>query len=221
MIDRFVVAVDVVCFALDESRLKVLVVQRREPPFAGMWALPGGIVRGDESLDEAAERVLSDRTRLAIKYLEQLYTFGEPARDPRSRAIAVAYYALLPTLPSEATSGENVDAISWQPVDELPSLAFDHARTIHYALRRIQQKLWYTPIVFRLLPETFTFGDIRRVFEVLEGKQYPHLSNFQTQVRAHWALEPVPGAFDVGSEARLVAVDRLGEGRRVGAGRRH
>jgi 8-oxo-dGTP diphosphatase len=196
MTDRFVVSVDVACFVLEERVLKVLLVRRTEPPFAGQWALPGGIVYLEESLDDAARRVLSMRTRLDIAYLEQLYTFGDPARDPRSRTIAVAYYALLPAISTDVRSGKDVGEIAWKAVDELPQLAFDHARMVRYALQRLRQKITYTPIVFHLLPETFTLADLREVHEAIEGRQYQHLSNFQALMRARWDLVRVPGAFD-------------------------
>lgn len=196
MTDRFVVSVDVVCFVLEEATLKVLLVRRTEPPFAGQWALPGGIVHLEDSLDDAARHVLSTRTHLDISYLEQLYTFGEPNRDPRGRTIAIAYFALLPTIPTDLQVGESVDEFAWKSVDTLPQLAFDHDRIVQYAFQRLKQKLTYTPIAFRLLPETFTLADLRQVHEAIEGKQYQHLSNFQALMRTRWDLARVPGAFD-------------------------
>jgi len=196
-IERVAVAIDVVCFALREERLTLLLVQREAAPFAGEWALPGGVVRGREGLDAAATRILADRTGLQVTYLEQLYTFGDPDRDPRGRTLSVAYYALLaPANDTEPRAGRDVGAIRWATVDELPSLAFDHTRIVTYARQRLAQKISYAPLAFLILPEHFTMADLRRVHEAIEGRSYTHLSNFQTLMRSRWDLLRVSGEFD-------------------------
>ena len=133
---------------------------------------------------------------MSVAYLEQLYTFGDPDRDPRGRTLSVAYYALLPWRPHDAQPGPLVEAVQWHPVDVLPRLAFDHNRIAGYARQRLAQKIAYAPLAFRLLPEKFTMADLRNVHEAIDGRHYPHLSNFQTLMRARWDLVRVPGEFD-------------------------
>ena len=197
-IDRVAVAVDVACFALQGDRLHLLLVRRQAEPFAGEWALPGGVIQGREPLEDAARRILAERTSLAVAYLEQLYTFGEPDRDPRGRTLSIAHYALLPPGPAAdaAQPGRAVGGLRWADADDLPSLAFDHGRIAAYARQRLAQKLAYSPLAFYLLPEKFTMADLRRVHEAIEGRRYTHLSNFQTLMRARWDLLRIPGEFD-------------------------
>ena len=196
-VERVAVAVDVACFALREGRLTVLLVQREADPFAGAWALPGGIVRGRERLGAAATRLLQERVGLSASYQEQLYTFDDPDRDPRGRTLSVAYYAILsPTGDDAAQAGRAVGALDWRAVDDLPPLAFDHGRIIAYARRRLAQKIAYAPLAFLFLPDHFTIGDLRRIHEAIEGREYTHLSNFQTLMRSRWDLLRVPGEFD-------------------------
>jgi 8-oxo-dGTP diphosphatase len=196
-LERVAVAIDVACFAVRDDRLLLLLVRREAPPFAGEWALPGGVVRGREGLDAAAGRILTERPGLRVAYLEQLYTFGDPDRDPRGRTLSVTYYALLgPTSDGDIRAGRDVGAIDWIPVDALPPLAFDHTRIAAYARQRLAQKLGYAPLAFLLLPDHFTMADLRRVHEAIEGRAYTHPSNFQTLMRSRWQLAPVPGEFD-------------------------
>jgi 8-oxo-dGTP diphosphatase len=195
MIERVVLAVDVACFALAGGQPRLLLVRRTEPPFAGAWALPGGAVRVGEPLDAAAARILAERTGVPGPFLEQLYTFGQPGRDPRGRTVSVAYVALLPGGERPARTGRGVDDVAWHPADALPPLAFDHAQIAAYARWRLAQKVTYTPLAFQILPEQFTLGDLRAVHEALEGRVYDP-SNFQRQMLARWDLAPVPGARD-------------------------
>jgi 8-oxo-dGTP diphosphatase len=194
-VQRVALAVDVACFTLREGALEVLLVRRRTDPFAGMWALPGGVVAADEPLDDAARRVLAERTGVWGAYLEQLYTFGEPGRDPRGRTVSVAYYALLPGEPPSPRSGRDVAAAAWHPATALPPLAFDHGRIAEYARWRLRQKIDYTPLAFHILPETFTLADLRRVYETVHGQAFDP-SNFARQMLARWDLAPVPGIRD-------------------------
>lgn len=195
-LDRAAVSVDVVCFALTGATLSVLLVQRAQPPFEGSWALPGGTVAAAETLEAAATRLLTERTGVRDAYLEQLYTFGDPGRDPRGRTLSVAYVALLPTGHREAVRrGRGVRDLRWFPVDALPDLAFDHARIGAYARWRLAQKLTYTPLAFHALPATFTLGDVRALHEAVDGRRYDP-SNFQKQMLARWDLAPVSGVKD-------------------------
>ncbi len=194
--ERVVLSVDIACFALEAEQLTLLLVKRGQPPFASTWALPGGAVLRSEPLDDAAARLLYERTGVWGSYLEQLYSFGDPGRDPRGRTVSVAYYALLSTSTQQLLSvGRGVQEVDWFPVDELPPLAFDHARIAAYARWRLAQKLSYAPLAFYVLPEMFTLGDLRALYEAVDGRRYDP-SNFQKQMLARWDLAPVPGARD-------------------------
>ncbi len=182
------IAVDTVIFTVSGADLLVLLVRRRNAPFAGDWAIPGGFVEEDESLDDAAGRELREETGVADVYLEQLYTFGRPDRDPRGRVIAVAYYALLrqPTLP--AAADDAADA-RWFPLRDLPPLAFDHAEVLDYALSRLRNKVEYTNIVFSLLPDTFTLTELQRVYEIILGRTLDK-RNFRKKIGSLDLVEP-------------------------------
>lgn len=193
--------IDIACFVLVERELQILLVRRLDEPFAGTWSLPGGMVGLDEPFDDAARRILVETTGLWGLYLEQLYTFGDPGRDPRGRAISVAYYAILPpslpgSAPTETRPGKGVTDAAWFPIDVLPGvLALDHGRIAEYARWRLAQKIMYTPLAFYLLPESFTMGDLRCVYEAVVGERYDP-SNFGRQMMARWDLAPVPGTRD-------------------------
>ena len=194
-VQRVALAVDVACFALRDDELELLLVRRGAAPFTGAWALPGGVVGAAEPLDDAAQRVLAERTGVWGAYLEQLYTFGDPGRDPRGRTVSVAYYALLPGEPPAPRSGREVEAAAWHAIGALPPLAFDHGRIAEYARWRLRQKVDYTPLAFHILPEQFTMADLRRVYEAIHGQQFDP-SNFARQMLSRWDLAPVPGARD-------------------------
>ena len=209
---RVALSVDVACFALAADGLRLLLVRRRAGPFAGAWALPGGVVAPDERLDGAARRVLAERTGLRNAYLEQLYTFDDPARDPRGRTVAVAYVALLPAPPPDPHSGRDVSEVTWAPATTPPPLAFDHERIARYARRRLAQKLEYTPLAFRVLPARFTMGDLRQVHETVLGRPLD-ASNFARQMLARWDLAPVPGERDRRSRRPARLYRHIGEER--------
>ncbi len=159
------VTVDVVIFSLVEDDLRVLLVKRESPPFAGMWALPGTFVRLDESLADTAVRALTHKTGVRDVYTEQLYTFGRPDRDPRTRVITVAYFALIPyDSVVQQTEGETTE---WFSLSRLPDLAFDHAEILAYALTRLRYKLEYTAVGFQLLPDVFTLSELQKAYEII------------------------------------------------------
>ncbi len=193
------IAVDMVIFAIGGDDLLVLLVQRRHDPFAGRWAIPGGFVGADESLDAAAARELREETGVADVYLEQLYTFGEPDRDPRGRVVSVAYYALLRETRTVTGADDAADA-RWFPMRELPPLAFDHAEILDYARLRLRYKVEYTNVVYSLLPDTFTLSELQRVYEIILGRPLDK-RNFRKKI----------GSLDL--------VEPTGEERRVGAHR--
>jgi len=165
------VTVDIVIFTLREASLQVLLVKRGVPPFAGQHAIPGGFLREGESLEEAALRELYEETGVRTVYLEQLYTFGDPGRDPRGRVITVAYYALVSSDKLTLVAGADAADAQWFRVDGAPPLAFDHKGILDYAVERLRNKLEYTTVGFQLLPEKFTLGELQAVYEAILGRK--------------------------------------------------
>ncbi|MGH7774138.1 MAG: NUDIX hydrolase [Candidatus Binatia bacterium] len=161
------VAVDVVIYTLDRKALQSLLVQVKEGPFAGKWAFPGGLVGTEESLDQAAEREVRERTGVKNGYLEQLYTFGKPERDPATRVVSVSYLALVPYQGVRLNPASKYADIRWFPASNAPHLAYDHDQVGRLALKRIRSKLQYTNIVFNLLPSEFTLGELQEVYETI------------------------------------------------------
>ena len=184
--------VDVVVFCILQDCLQVLLIQRGREPFRGFWALPGGFVEIDESLDDAALRELQEETGLSYAYLEQLYTYGEPGRDPRGRVVSVAYFALVPRdAAGLVRSGSDASQAGWFPVDALPTLSFDHGEIMAYALRRLRYKLEYSAVGFELLPEAFTLSEIQRVYEIILGEKLDK-RNFRRRILQAGIIEPIP-----------------------------
>ena len=182
--------VDVVIFTLRGERLQVLLVRRAGEPFEGCWALPGGFVQETESLEAAAARELEEETGLGEAYLEQLYTYGNPGRDPRGRVVTVAYFALLPAdAPLRAEGGSDAAEARWFSVEEKPVLAFDHAEIVDYALRRLRYKLEYTAVCFELLPETFTMSELQHTYEIVLGEGLDK-RNFRRRILEANIIEP-------------------------------
>ncbi|MBM4422025.1 MAG: NUDIX hydrolase [Chloroflexi bacterium] len=167
--ERPALTVDVVIFRLADERLETLLVRRGFPPFKGRWAIPGGFVHKNESLDAAARRELKEETGLEGIYLEQLYTFGDPKRDPRGRVVTVAYFALIPGT-AAARAGDDAAEVGWYPLIKLPEIAFDHKNILQYALRRLRYKLEYSAIGFQLLPSEFTLAELQAAYEIILGE---------------------------------------------------
>ena len=164
---RAALTVDCVVFGLDEAELKVLLIQRGLEPFKGRWALPGGFVRVDETLDEAARRELAEEAGLRRVFLEQLYTFGVVDRDPRERVVSVAYYALVKLSDHRAKASTDAANAEWFPISKAPKLAFDHADILATALARLKGKVRYQPIGFELLPPKFTLSQLQHLYEAV------------------------------------------------------
>jgi 8-oxo-dGTP diphosphatase len=175
--------VDCVVFGLDEEELKVMLIQRALAPFAGKWALPGGFVRLEETLEEAARRELEEETGLRNIFLEQLFTFGGVDRDPRERVVSVAYYALVNLRDHDVHAASDASAAAWFGVHDVPSLAFDHADILQVALDRLRGKLRYQPIGFELLPKKFTLSQLQRLYELVLERELDK-RNFRKRVLA-------------------------------------
>lgn len=161
------VTTDVVIFTLLDKQLQVLLIKRRNSPYQGTWALPGGFVEPEEDLEQGAWRELKEETGVSGVYLEQLYTFGRPDRDPRERVITVAYYALIPSERLSLHAASDADAVAWFAMGELPTLAFDHGDIITMAHQRLVAKLDYSTIAFQFMPTTFTLSELQEVYETI------------------------------------------------------
>jgi 8-oxo-dGTP diphosphatase len=168
--DKPSVTVDVIIFTIQDTQLHILLIRRKVWPFENDWALPGGFVKMKESLEEAAKRELLEEAGIENVYLEQLYTFGEPARDPRTRVITVAYFALIPSPNLTLTATTDASEAKWFSINDLPNLAFDHGEIIKYSLERLKSKINYTTIAASLLPDSFTLTQLQKVYEVILGE---------------------------------------------------
>ncbi|MBA2513691.1 MAG: NUDIX hydrolase [Solirubrobacterales bacterium] len=191
---------DPVVFTLVDGRLCVLLARRLEEPQRGSFALPGGFVGAGEAPEETAERKLREKTGVGSVHLEQLRTYGEPGRDPRGWLPSIASMALVApeALPDERPAERDA---SWQPVDDLPPLALDHARIVDDALwrlrARVAEKAWFVRVGGGLLPEAFTLGQAQRVYEALRGEPVD-TANFRRDVQATGLLEPTGDLYSEG-----------------------
>jgi 8-oxo-dGTP diphosphatase len=161
------VTVDLVIFTVNDDMLKVMLVKRAEGPFADGWSLPGGFLKVNESLEDAALRVLKEKAGVENVYVEQLYTFGDPERDPRARVITVTYFALIPWKDLVQSPSSKVSDLMWSPVNHLPMLAFDHREIVEYAVRRLRAKASYSNIVYGLMPRQFRLSELQRMYEII------------------------------------------------------
>ena len=161
------VTVDLAIFTVNDNKLKVMLAKRADDPFKDFWSLPGGFIKQGESLEEAANRVLNEKTGVKNVYMEQLYTFGDPARDPRSRVITVAYFALIPWANLSQPESEKVADLIWSHVDKFPKLAFDHKVILNYAVKRLRAKASYSNIVYGLMPAQFRLSELQTMYEII------------------------------------------------------
>ena len=184
---RHYVSVDCVIFGLHEGRLNILLIKRRMMPGKGQWSLMGGFVEEDESLDDAAKRVLYQLTGLENVYMEQVGTFGTLDRDPGARVISVAYCALL-NFDEQDHQRVNDNDACWIPLDEMPELFFDHPLIVEKALEYLRLQVNRKPLVFQFLPELFTLSQLQSVYEAILGEKLDK-RNFRKRILEEGVLE--------------------------------
>ena len=201
------ITVDVVILTIKNNALQVLLVKRTNEPFKDKWAIPGGYVRLSENLDDAAMRVLKEKTNVDNIYLEQLYTFGDPLRHPVARVITCAYFALIRAEDVNVSTDENVQ---WHRIDDLPALAFDHKEIIQYSLKRTRERLDFCPIAFQLLPPKFTLTELQRSYEMITAKKFDK-RNFRKKMLSSSILKELDECTKSASKrpARLYSFDNI------------
>lgn len=184
------VAVDAIVFGYSkQDGISVLLIQRKYKPYKDIWAIPGGFVLEDEGLEDAVKRELLEETGIAVNYLEQLYTFGEPNRDPRQRVISVAYFGLVKTSQyQELKASTDAENANWFSIKKLPSLAFDHKQMITSAIERLRAKVRYQPVGFELLDKKFPFSDLEKLYLALLDKEI-NRRNFSKKILSFDFLE--------------------------------
>lgn len=184
------VAVDAVVFGYSKQEgVSVLLIQRKYPPFQNNWAIPGGFVLEHESLEEAVRRELQEETGISVNYLEQLYSFGNPGRDPRQRIVSIAYFALVKSAQfQQLKASTDAEHAQWFGINELPPLAFDHQDILGVAIERIRAKIRYQPIGFELLDKIFPFSDLEHLYVSLLGREIDR-RNFSRKMLALGILD--------------------------------
>jgi len=193
------VAVDAVVFGYEsKNNLSVLLIKRGIEPFKNEWALPGGLVLNDESLEEAVERELKEETGVTIDYLEQLYTFGSPKRDPRNRVLAVSYFGLVKPNHFKIKADTDAADVQWFNLNELPKLAFDHQLILDTAQERLKSKLSYQPIGFDLLNDEFPFSDLENLYMTILEKEIDR-RNFRKKMLSFGIIEETNKIEKIGS----------------------
>ncbi len=189
MIQSIKVAVDAVVFGYDpEEGISVLLISRKFEPFQKSWALPGGLVKGEESLEEAVRRELKEESGVDVNYLEQLYTFGKPGRDPRNRVVSIAYYGLVRPKDFQLSAQTDAEDVAWFNIKKLPKLAFDHKHIVDVAIKRFRGKLAYEPVGFELLDKKFPFSDLEKLYQTLLDKDLDR-RNFKKRIMSYGFLE--------------------------------
>lgn len=174
-------SVDAVVFGYEEGNISVLLIKRKYDPFIGQWAIPGGFVLNKESLEDAVERELFEETGIKINYLEQLYTFGKPDRDPRGRVVSIAYFGLVRPNAFKIYASTDAEQVQWFNINELPKLSFDHKKILKTAIERLQGKITYEPIGFELLDKKFPFSDLEKLYTTLLGREIDR-RNFRKKI---------------------------------------
>lgn len=185
-----VIAADVVILTIRDKKLQVLLIKMKKKPFADYWAVPGGLVLPDESVDSAAKRLLLAKTGVKDVYLDQFYAFGKVDRDPFGRVVSVAYFALIPSSGLKLKTTEEYADVHWFSVDKLPKLAYDHQEVVNSAIKRLQERLGQTNIVYSLLPAEFTLTELQKTYEIIFKKEMDK-RNFRKKIFSLNLLEKV------------------------------
>lgn len=204
------VSVDAVVFGYDQdSGISVLLIKRKNEPFQKMWALPGGLVLNGESLDGAVKRELKEEAGIDVSYLEQLYTFGDPGRDPRNHTISVSYFGLVRPQDFQPTAHTDAEDVEWFNIKKLPRLAFDHKKIIDLAIKRLRGKITYEPVGFELLEKEFPFSDLEKLYQTLLDQEIDR-RNFKKKIMALGILEELDAMVQrkTGRPARLYKFNR-------------
>ncbi|WP_299799735.1 NUDIX domain-containing protein [uncultured Maribacter sp.] len=174
-------SVDAVVFGYEADNISILLIKRKYEPFKDKWAIPGGFVLDDESLEEAVERELKEETGIKINYLEQLYTFGKPNRDPRGRVVSIAYFGLIRPNAFKIYASTDAAQVQWFNINKLPELSFDHKEILDAAIKRLKGKITYEPIGFELLDTKFPFSDLEKLYSTLLGREVDR-RNFRKKI---------------------------------------
>jgi 8-oxo-dGTP diphosphatase len=199
------VSVDAVVFGYDpDEGVSVLLIKRKYEPFQKFWALPGGLVLTEESLEEAVRRELHEEAGVDVNYLEQLYTFGKPDRDPRNRVLSVTYYALVRPKDFQLSAQTDAEDVGWFNMKKLPRLAFDHKHIVDTAIKRLRGKIAYEPVGFELLDKKFPFSDLEKLYQALLDHELDR-RNFKKKIMAYGFLEELEESVQrgAGRPARL------------------
>jgi 8-oxo-dGTP diphosphatase len=165
------ISIDCVIFGFDEQGLKILLIRRKYEPCEGAWALPGGFIKKDENLDDAAQRILKDLTGAHDIYMEQVHTFGAVDRYPLRRVITISHYALVKPEHFSLLAGADADRVEWFPVKEMPELPFDHRNIFESALQKLRSKVRTQPVGFELLPKKFSLTELQSLYEAILGEE--------------------------------------------------
>lgn len=206
------VTIDCVVFGFDGKELKVLLIERGQDPYKGMWAFPGGFLRMDETAEECARRELKEETGLELTKVRELGTFSDITRDPRERVISIAYYSL--ARHSAVKGGDDAAKAKWWAIDDIPHLAFDHDYILRKAMKRIRQDIHFEPVGFDLLDEQFTIAELQRLYESILGVNFDR-RNFYRKMLQTGVLEEVeedkPQRIYFGDmkEMRVMPVDNI------------
>jgi 8-oxo-dGTP diphosphatase len=199
------VSVDAVVFGYDQEKgISVLLIKRKNEPFQKMWALPGGLVLNKESLDDAVNRELKEEAGIDVNYLEQLYTFGSPDRDPRNHAISISYFGLVRPQDFQIAAQTDAEDVAWFNIKKLPKLAFDHKKIIDVAIKRLRGKITYEPVGFELLEKEFPFSDLEKLYQTLLDQEIDR-RNFKKKIVSLGILEELDETIQrkAGRPARL------------------
>ncbi|HLD25679.1 MAG TPA: NUDIX domain-containing protein [Candidatus Andersenbacteria bacterium] len=203
-----VIATDVIIFTVRKRKLYVLLMKMQKKPFFGMYALPGGLINSDESIDDAAARILLEKTGMENVYLEQLKTFGQVDRDPFGRVVSVAYFALVPAYRFIKLKADvNYENVGWFPVDAVPTLAYDHTEMLATAVEQLKKRLGYSNIAYNLLPPAFTLTELQSLYELILGEALDK-RNFRKKILSLDVLKPT-GKEQRGNANRPAALYRF------------